>query len=255
MNQYCFIQCVGRGKVPDEDKWKNNVSGGINRLVCALGGEGGYYIRGKKCTFERGILYFLPCYDDIPTWSSFESMENRLDHLFVNFELIPPIITKEVVAINPDYDLGLKNAFNCLMHIAEKSRNRIVNLGESDLNYLKATVIYVMEKIVENSGVRLLEDKIVISALEKMHRRFSEKITVQGIASELYISCNGLIRRFEKTLGITPYNYLKQLRIRTANAMRQEGATLEEASAKCGYSDSVALLHAISAEKRLPIIK
>ena len=121
MNQYCFIQCLGKSKVPDENKWHNNVSGGLNRLVYVNGGEGGYYFRGEKRFFKTGHLYLLPCYDDIPTWSSYESDEKRLDHTYVNFELVPPIITKEVVEFDPHADPLVSAAFTSLERIAEST--------------------------------------------------------------------------------------------------------------------------------------
>ena len=75
------------------------------------------------------------------------------------------------------------------------------------------------------------------------------------ILREEFLSNEEFIRRFKNTLGVTPYTYLKQLKIRTATALRNEGMTLEEVAEKCGYSESAALLHAISGEKKLPKIK
>lgn len=255
MNHYCFIQCVGKGKVPDENKWKNNVSRGINRLVYVIGGAGGYYLRGERYSFKKNHLYLLPAYENIPTWSSYDSMESRLDHSFVNFEMIPPVITKDVIEIDPHKDPMVNAAFSMFDKIAESTECRMYNLKEDELYYLKATVVYIINKMIAECNVKMLDDKILISALEQMHKGISTDISIQDIAKKSFMSYDGFIRRFKNALGITPYTYLKQLRIRTATALRDEGATLEEAAEKCGYSDAAALLHAISGEKRLPKIK
>ena len=64
------------------------------------------------------------------------------------------------------------------------------------------------------------------------------------------MSTNGFTRKFKHYLGVTPYAYIRTTRVRTALMMRTEGATLEEAAEKCGYSDAAALLHAIANEKK-----
>ena len=249
MNQYCFIQCLGKRRVPD--KWYNTVSGGVNRLVYVNGGEGGYYLGGEKYHFKKGYLYLLPAYDDIPTWSSYESYEKRLDHTYVNFELVPPVITKEVVEIDPHADVRLEAALGVLDSICDSIGCKIVNLGNEELQYIKATVLYVVGKMIEGGHLKTLGDEALVLALEKMHKGISGDISIRDIASECFISYEGFIRKFSKTMGMTPYAYLKQLRIRTAAALRAEGATLEEAAERCGYSDSSSLLHAIANEKKL----
>ena len=255
MNQYCFIQCVGKSKVPDKNEWKTSVSRGINRLCYINGGEGGYYLRGEKYSFKKDMLYLLPAYEHIPTWSSYESMDARLDHTFVNFEMIPPIITKEVIEFDPHKDPMVKTAFEMLDKIAESTGCRMYNLKSDELYYLKATVVYIINKIVAECNIKILDDKMLISALETMHVGIATDISIREIAEKSFISYDGFIRRFQRALGVTPYTYLKQLRIRTATALRDEGATLEEAAERCGYSDAAALLHAIANEKRLPLIK
>ena len=253
MNTYCFIRCIGKFKVPDV--WKNNVNGGMNRLYYIIDGEGGYFLRGKKYTFKKKHIYLIPAYDNIPTWSSYDSEESKLNHLFVNFEIIPPIITKEVIELDPSSDPTVEAALTALDKIVEKSKWKINLLNDSQIRYLKATVVYIVNTMISASNVKTLDDKILIRALEKMHKGISEDISIKEIAEESFMSYYGFIRRFKNALGMTPYTYLKQLRLRTATALRDDGATLEEIAEKCGYSDSSALLHAISGEKRLPEIK
>ena len=251
MTQYCFIQCIGKRKVPDEKNWHNNVTGGVNRLLYINGGEGGYYLGAEKHSFKKGHLYLLPAYDDIPTWSSYESYEKRLDHTYVNFELVPPVVTKEVVELDPDSDPRIRAAISLLEAIAVPTKCKLYNLNDEELQYLKATVIYIIAKMIESGRLKTLGDEALVMALEKMHKGISGDISVREIAAECFISYEGFIRKFRKTMGMTPYAYLKQLRIRTAAALRADGATLEEAAERCGYSDSSSLLHAISNEKKL----
>lgn len=254
MNQYCFIHCFGKCKVPDQEKWKNNVRGGINRLYFIIDGEGGYSRHGEKKPFKKGFMYFLPSYDNIPTWSSYETPESRLDHLYMTFEILPPIITDEVIEIDPKEDPTIESAIFAWMKIAEKYRS-IRKIDEDALDYLKATTIFIMNKIINKSDIKTLEDKVILSALELIHRNISKPISIHEIAKSSNMSYDGFIKKFKSNLRTTPYQYIKKLRVRTALALRADGVTLEEVAEKCGYSEASALLHAISREEELTKVK
>ena len=236
--------------VPDEDKWSNNIVGGINKLYYIVDGTGGYYLRGKKYTFKKNHFYLLPAYNELSTWSSYETPESRLNHIFVNFEMIPVIFSKEVVEFNPHDNPILSAALSVFDKIAESAKCNLYTLGDDEMRYLKSTIIYIVNKMITECDVKMLDDEILVSALKKMHKNISEDISIKEIAEESFMSCCGFIRKFKNALGVTPYAYLKQLRIRTANALRNEGMTLEQAAEKCGYSDASTLLHAISTESK-----
>ena len=252
MNPYCFIHCVGNQRVPDEGKWKNTIGGGINRLYYITSGEGGYDFRGKRYTFKKNVLYLIPAHSNIPTWSSYKSEESRLHHIYVNFELIPPILTKEVIELDPDEHPVVNLSFKSLCNFINEFQYKLNTIGEDELRYMKSSLVYIVSKMIEQNQTKILDDKILLSALSEMHKGISTDISIRDIAEKSFMSYYGFIRRFKNVLGTTPYTYLKQLRIRTAEALRAEGATLEETAEKCGYSDSAALLHAIANEKRLP---
>ena len=250
MNTYCFVTCVGKSIVPDEDKWTNITPSGINRLYYIVDGDGGYYLNGRKYHFKKKHLYLIPTYNDIPTWSSYKTPESRLNHLFANFEMIPLILTKDVIELDPHEDPILEAALVAFDKIAESANCNVFVLKEDELRYLKSTIIYIVNKMITKREVKMLDDKVLVTALTKMHKNLSSDISIKEIAEESFMSYYGFIRRFKNALGVTPYAYLKQLRIRTANVLRNEGITLEETAERCGYSDASTLLHAISSDKK-----
>ena len=105
-----------------------------------------------------------------------------------------------------------------------------------------------MNKIINEEKCELITDSIIIESLNIMREKLSEKLSIEEIAKKFNLSTEGFIRKFKKYLGVTPYSYLKNLRVRTALVMRAEGHPLSEIAEKCGYSDPSALLHAISNE-------
>ena len=122
------------------------------------------------------------------------------------------------------------------------------NLSSTDRKFLKNTVMFLVDRIIEKNNCEVIKDKTIIKALKIMQENLATKQTIEDIAKSLYLSTDGFIRKFKSEVGETPYSYLKKLKIRTAQNMRISGMKLSEIAEKCGYSDTCALLHAIGSE-------
>ena len=246
MSDFCKVYCSGSVKAPYD--WVTSVPIGINRLVYINGGDGGYLKNEEKVPFIKDNLYLFPgnAYF-VKTYSSYETDEARLDHGFVNFELIPPILSDEVMCIDPFEDNDVKCAVEVFKLLCLKSTEEKMfeNLSASERKYLISTVLFLVDKIVEKYDCRVVSDKVIIKALKMMHESIGTKQTIEQIAKECYLSTDGFIRKFKREVGETPYSYLKKLKVRTAQNMRQSGMKLNEIAEKCGYSDPCSLLHAI----------
>ena len=250
MSDYCKIYYAGSCKAPYN--WITSTSVGTNRLIYVTGGEGGYIKDDIKIPFKKDCLYLIPgSAHYIPTYTSYENDETRLDHIYANFEIVPPIISKDVFCLDSFDDEGLSIAVEAfkVFCIQSEMRTGYINLSEPGRNYLKNTVEYLVHRVCEISDCKIVRDKVVLKALRIMHENLKQKQPINEISKECYLSTNGFIRKFKKELGETPYSYLKRLKIRTAQNMRLSGITLEEIADTCGYSDSSALLHAISTTK------
>lgn len=240
MPKLCNVLCAGSLIVPEV--WQPNVNSGINRLYYIHGGEGGYLKNGVHIPFEAGRLYLIPGSANIYTYAP--THEGRLVHTFANFELLPPIISKDVLSVDSAEDPVYKTTLELFRAIAEKSTvNGVIEEKEREL--LSGAVLYLAERTAAESNAKILDDNVVLHALEIMHLRFAEKIKISDVAAACYMSNDGFIRRFTRALGETPYVYLKKLRLRHAHFLCKSGATLDEAAERCGYSDASSLLHAI----------
>lgn len=246
MSDFCKVYCSGSVKAPYD--WVTSVPIGINRLVYINGGEGGYLKNEEKVPFKRDCLYLFPgnaCF--VKTYSSYETDDARLDHGYVNFELIPPILSDEVMFIDPLEDNDVKFAVEVFKSLCLKSTEEKIfeNLSVAERKYLIGTVLFLVDKMVEKYDCRVISDKVIIKALRIMHEGVGTKQTIEQIAKECYLSTDGFIRKFKREVGETPYSYLKKLKVRTAQNMRLSGMKLNEIAEKCGYSDPCSLLHAI----------
>jgi len=246
MSDCCKVYCSGSVKAPY--KWITSTPIGINRLLLINGGEGGYIDNGKKIPFKKDALYLIPGNTNyIHTYSSYETDEQRLDHSYVNFELVPPILSKSVFCLHYEDNPELKCVVETFKALCIKStvEKEFENLSENNQKLLKSLVIYLVDTILEQYNLKVVTDQLIINSLKLMHENLGKQQSIAQIAKSCYLSTDGFIRKFKNQIGETPYSYLKKLKIRTAQNMRSQGVSLEKIAEECGYADSSSLLHAI----------
>ena len=249
MKRNSVITCKGRVTVSRQAAWVNKVGSDINRLYYISGGNGSYLEGGVMYPFEVGRFYFIPSYAGISTYTD-ES--NCLDHIFANYRLSPPIVSNKVFCLDPTASPTLMSATATFCELCKKNYNMrsqespLSPSEEKEFELLKALTVYLTECAIEAHPDYILNDPIIISALDIIHSSIKEKLTVADIAARLDMSTDGFIRKFTRYIGETPYSYIKKLKIRTALTMKAEGERLEKIAEECGYSDASALLHAIA---------
>lgn len=252
MERVCEIFNKGYCIVPPPSQWKNKPPPDINRLYYIESGVGSYFEDGVMYPFEAGKLYFIPYYAGVSTYTD---EIDRLVHAFVGFKLTPPIASKKVFCLDPKESPKLEAALFAFREFCKKGYHaprhagKLTPADEDELRLASALTLYLTECALNTHTDYVLNDPSIISALDIIHTTLAKNLTVEDIAAKCCMSSDGFARKFTRFLGTTPYNYIKKLRIRTALMMRTEGATLEEAAEKCGYSDATALLHAIASEK------
>jgi AraC-like DNA-binding protein len=247
----CKIQCKGVF-VPDRN-WINITKFGINRLYYIEEGIGYYTENGVNIPFETGKIYFIPFYASVPTYT----YENaKLKHVYVNFTLTPPIVSKKVFCLDPNTSDKIKTAVAALRSFCSDSiyyaklKDPITELQIREREFLKSITVFLTESAVAGRTDDILSDKTIINALDIIHSTLHEKLTINDIAARCFMSTDGFIKKFSRAVGETPYAYMKKLKITMANIMRAEGATAEEAAQAYGYADASSLIHAISSVQK-----
>ncbi len=240
--------CAGRCKV--DERWITTAAPGMNRLYYINSGTGGYVRNGERIPFEVGKLYLIPYYSNVITYTD---LEDNLEHTYVSFTSAHPILSTEVMMLDPESSEWLEVALasfrgfcrlNYLYRTAPKPYPQ-----EDELRFLRAVTAYITEKMIGAHNDRVIEDATVISALNMITERLNTRLTVADLAEKHGMTVNGFIKKFTRCVGETPYSYMKKLKVRTALMLREEGMTLEQAAEACGYSDASALLHAMSTNK------
>ena len=114
-------------------------------------------------------------------------------------------------------------------------REGLENYDEAYIKSLIVQILYLACKndcfSTENQGKKRVKD--IVSYINE---HYMEKLTLDEIADEFYITKYHLARIFKEATGHTVNEYIRLKRIRNVEALSDE-ATLSEAAAKSGYKD------------------
>lgn len=82
-------------------------------------------------------------------------------------------------------------------------------------------------------------DYSVARAQHYMEKHYMERITVSDLAALGYISPSSFNRRFKKEVGVTPIEYLIEIRIERAKTLlRRKDIPITEIALRCGFGSS-----------------
>ncbi len=236
------------GKTAVGDNWNYKNSKNLNRLYYIHGGSGTYTHGGREHAFISDTLYFLPY-----TAKIFPKGDpaNPLMHSYADFEFIPPITADRPLTLNPIGDEMSEAACAIFLKGAELSENGSLNYSDmsDELTGLCFSAVkFLAFKIAAASGFSPVNDEIVIDALEYMLENLSSPLSVGELAKRYFMTDDAFIRRFSKSMCVTPYAWLKNTRLKTARSLLDNGVSLSAAADYVGYSDSSALLHALKGQ-------
>ena len=228
-------------------RWELKTHVGNNRLYYIHDGVGGYRHHNQYFEFAPNTLYYIPYTAD---FVPFCEKSDPIVHTYIDFELLPPIISDRVLSLSTKESNTLAAALSAFELGGGRPKKNHTDLSafyrDPPLGELcKAAVIYLTDRIASANEVKKISDETVISALGIMHTRLHESISVSHLAQSVYMNEDSFIRRFHKVVGTTPYAYLKNLRLRTALYLRNSGMGLTEIAKEVGYSDASSLLHAL----------
>lgn len=240
------------GQANPPDPWYIDERIHANRIYYIIKGTGHFTIGKNTYKFQKGHLYFIPASDNFTAVQDFKP----LLHTFFDFEIFPPVLYREPI----DFELCSGNilldsyyqaAESLLMRIMNSEKiiippAAVKNPPQSLYELLIPTVEILLAVICAEANVAFVEDCVVLNALISIHRDIDRLITIESLAADAYMRTDCFIRRFRSYMGITPYAYLRNLRLRTAVNLRDGGMKIAEIFDKVGYSNGTSLSHALA---------
>ncbi len=253
-----YIIQAGKGKVPKG--WFRKQTINIQRLYYIKSGDG-YMIDDKRnqIPFKPRHIYLFP---NNYNQEFVTDPDDAIDHIYIDFTTTPPIIAKEPLVYPVGNGSGLirmVELFDRLLvercmdpaHIVEPPSffGEISNAENGSYEEYKQLLHLLTRSLLVmlsyQKDIPYSTDRVVSAALEYMRLHYSEKIDTEVIARQFGCNVHHFIRRFHSVMGITPYAYLRHLRLTQALDLISGGASLATAAEQVGYESASSLSRAL----------
>lgn len=214
-----------------------------------------YVLPGGRHTFREGeggfinanILHMTCCEPALPCIQEEHIFLPQLvggpEHSILMRKYINPVITNpdfELFRFSPDQDEHkiiieiLKEAYDVYM---EKQEGYELDILEKTARLWK--YFYTLTKDRQFTKKANTHNDRIKSMMEFIAAHYDEKLTLKQIADAGFISTRECCRCFHETLGISPFAYLTDYRIRRAcNLLSHTDLSITEIGIACGFESS-----------------
>lgn len=212
--------------------WPVSSSVGVNRIYYIHKGNITFAIGEEKYLLKSGYLYLLP--QNIE-FSPILDKNSYIDHSYFDFFSIPEIHLDNFLEIKvSDYPI-INKILDFCFEITDKHKCIGINddyfyLAENALNTL-LTAISLNFKIIAKYDDRL--DNV----LQYIYMHYLEDISLDTLADIAYISKNYFIKIFKDSTSLSPYQFIKKLRLNYAVSLIRNNVSVTEVSEKIGYEN------------------
>ncbi len=88
------------------------------------------------------------------------------------------------------------------------------------------------------------ENKTIEKALKYINENFSEKLSLEIVSKNCFVSINELCRLFKKHMGTTVTKYILSRRMTEAKKLLKSGESVSSSAEKCGFTDYASFIRA-----------
>lgn len=114
------------------------------------------------------------------------------------------------------------------------------NMTQNSIYLLSHQVSCILTDMIINKTKRVnnqIHHQLIVNAADYMRSHYSEKIKIEDLAKEEFISVYYFIRLFKEYYGVSPYEYLVKHRINIAKEQILQMVPFEEIAHNCGLGN------------------
>lgn len=243
---YLNFVYYGSETAPEKWNWNSLPYTYCNRLYYVRGGSAAYTDESGTHTFKKNHLYLFP---QTSNYTLSQDSENRLDHLYFDFLCVPLPYSSDITEIDTSGDTVIENAVNLLDYFVCKVPS-YKEESKKYQKYIKPVFLMLLDYIQDRYHVEFRPCGPIQDALVYMIEHFSEEITVNDIARYAGYNPKYFIRIFTKMMMVTPYQFLREMRLSKARALINSGSTVAQAAEATGFGYPSSLSNALIRRKR-----
>jgi AraC-like DNA-binding protein/mannose-6-phosphate isomerase-like protein (cupin superfamily) len=224
----------------------------LNKIVIFLSGDVTYLIEGKPYKLQPWDILLVSCnevhrpvinpnveYDRVVIWTN----EHFLDkHSNEEFDLSACFkeaerLQKNLIRMEPAQIRETELLLDRLENAAKSGRPESHILRNALFIQLLVHINVLFSETRYDPEEDANTDSVVQSVVSYINRNIKKDLSIDSIASNLYVSKYYLMHKFKERTGYTIYNYILQKRVLMANALIKKGMPIMQASYECGFKD------------------
>lgn len=133
------------------------------------------------------------------------------------------------------HDIGLAQQFSLLLNLLDQEHDLLLK----ETLYL-STLAYLIQRHARHQTqpqVLLAAEKNILIAKDYIAAHYTQDISLQDVATLVGLSPWYFLRQFKKHVGLTPHNWLVQVRLHQARTQLKFGEPIAQVAYNCGFSD------------------
>ena len=221
--------------------------GQIDRIYYVHSGKINVEFNNKTMQLVPGYLYLIP--QSVP-FTAYVSDGDIVDHSFFDFVPIPCFLFQNVFQFAvTDYPL-LQRWLNfageiCQTYVDRRWEPEVLDMVNSNIQSL----LFVLSQITE---LPAMKDPRIQDTMLYIQNHLDEMLTVESLASRLFLNKHYFTRLFTYNTGQSPHRYIQNQRMNLAVSLLKMGHSAKETSEACGFGSYCAFARAFQSTYGCP---
>lgn len=237
-NEQFYFFTYGKRVAPAQ--WQRLNYPGIHRFYYIIDGEGWYIHQTQKHRLLKGHLYL---FSQNATLEVGHNTGNRVNHLYFDFSVTPPLKATDVIEIPLEKDFACQTLTLLLCKLMDEKPR--------DNETIEKTFAALFDRFCHTQQLDHVRDSRVDTILQHIHTYYYQDLPNALLADLVHLEENHFIRLFRKNIGTTPHQYILRYRLNMAVKYLASGCSVAEAAERTGFSDSTVLCHIMKREMKI----
>lgn len=224
-----------------------------------IDGEGSFKIEGNSYTLEKNSVFIMrpneSHYVDINLNKPYTRLSVHFDpaifeNLYCNDALLKPFTDRDRGQLNQylPKDFISKNYIQIFNNMILPVEDRVIQVTSYILPLLNEIYLSFKERNVPMPKSETAVQRII----SYINQNCCQKLTLETISKEFFISKSQLCRVFKKATGSTVWHYITVKRLFIAKEMLLNGISPTKVSADCGFNDYTTFYRAYAKQFGIP---
>ena len=211
-----------------------------NRIHMPLDGKAYYWDTDGDRLLDSGEAYLL-----VNSFARNFTLipENRYHHLYLDFQTVPPLASRDVQALDVENDPvthALLDAVRAIILAHDPQNCRIRAEHTEAFAEISGILEVLMRHLRMRHALRVVENPKIAHAIQYIEEHYAEPLRNEEIAEQLHIDAKYLVRLFRRYMDMPPHQYLSQCRIEHALTELHSGKSVADTAFSCGYQSEAA---------------